>query len=45
MDETLNITQSFTPSDQQMDDLDDADLGSGGATLIDLPANGTLPRT
>ena len=43
MDETLNISQSFTPSDQQMDDLDDADLGSGGATLIDLPANGTLP--
>jgi hypothetical protein len=43
MDETLNISQSFTPSDQQMDDLDDADLGSGGATLIDLPANGKLP--
>jgi hypothetical protein len=43
MDETLNISQSFTPSDQQMDDLDDSDLGSGGATLIDLPANGALP--
>jgi Putative Ig domain len=43
LDETLNISQSFTPSDQQMDDLDDYDLGSGGATLIDLPANGTLP--
>lgn len=43
MDETLNITQSFTPSDQQMDDMDDADLGSGGGTLIDLPANGALP--
>ncbi|MGP8252439.1 MAG: putative Ig domain-containing protein [Terracidiphilus sp.] len=43
MDETLNISQSFTPSDQQMDDLDDNDLGSGGATLIDLPVNGTLP--
>jgi len=43
LDETLNVSQSFTPSDQQMDNLDDADLGSGGATLIDLPANGTLP--
>jgi hypothetical protein len=43
MDEELNISLSFTPSDQQMDDLDDNDLGSGGATLIDLPANGALP--
>lgn len=43
LDETLTLSQSFTPSDQQMDDLDDADLGAGGATLIDLPANGTLP--
>jgi hypothetical protein len=43
LDEMLTLSQSFTPSDQQMDDLDDADLGAGGATLIDLPANGTLP--
>ncbi len=43
LDGALNISQSFTPSDQQMDDMDDADLGSGGATLIDLPVNGTLP--
>jgi hypothetical protein len=43
LDDALNLSQSFTPSDQQMDDLDDADLGSGGATLIDLPPNGSLP--
>jgi hypothetical protein len=39
----LSVVQYFTPSDQSNDDLQDLDFGSGGATLIDLPANGANP--
>jgi hypothetical protein len=39
----LNVLQYFTPSDQSNDDLQDLDFGSGGATLIDLPASGANP--
>jgi len=40
---TLNVEQFFTPSDQVTDDVADSDFGSGGPTLIDLPANGANP--
>ncbi|MFZ0306134.1 MAG: hypothetical protein WAL75_25850 [Terracidiphilus sp.] len=43
LEPALNESLYFTPSDQLMDDQDDNDLGSGGATLIDLPANGNNP--
>jgi len=33
----------FTPSDQLTDDEGDVDFGSGGAVLVDLPANGGNP--
>jgi Putative Ig domain len=33
----------FTPTDQLTDDESDTDFGSGGAVLIDLPANGGNP--
>jgi hypothetical protein len=36
-------TNYFTPSDQLTDDEDDVDFGSGGAVLVDLPANGGNP--
>jgi hypothetical protein len=36
-------TNYFTPSDQLADDQDDVDFGSGGAILVDLPANGGNP--
>jgi hypothetical protein len=39
----LNVLQYFTPSDQLTDDDEDRDFGSGGATLIDVPANGGNP--
>jgi hypothetical protein len=39
----LDVTQYFAPSDEANDDLVDLDFGSGGATLIDLPASGTNP--
>lgn len=39
----LHVTQYFTPSDEANDFLVDFDFGSGGVTLIDLPANGTNP--
>lgn len=39
----LDVMQYFTPSDQSNDDLQDLDFGSGGVTLIDLPASGTNP--
>ncbi len=39
----LNVEQYFTPSDQAVDAAEDADFGSGGATLVDLPANGANP--
>jgi Putative Ig domain len=34
---------NFTPTDQLTDDEEDVDFGSGGAVLIDLPANGGNP--
>jgi hypothetical protein len=43
MNHALSIEQYFTPSDQQNDAAVDLDLGSGGPTLIDLPANGSNP--
>jgi hypothetical protein len=39
----LQVTQYFTPSDEANDFLVDLDFGSGGVTLIDLPASGTNP--
>ena len=36
---SLTVSQWFTPTDQQADDLNDADFGSGGAAILaDLPA-------
>jgi hypothetical protein len=36
---SLTVSQWFTPTDQQMDDLTDSDFGSGGAAILaDLPA-------
>jgi hypothetical protein len=41
---SLTISQYFTPSDQLIDQEDDHDFGSGGATLLaNLPANGSNP--
>jgi len=41
---SLNVNQYFTPSDQQLDNDNDNDFGSGGAAvLVDLPANGSNP--
>lgn len=40
---TLDVEAYFTPSDQAFDAANDADFGSGGATLFDLPANGANP--
>jgi len=40
---TLNVEQYFTPSDEVSDAKLDADFGSGGPTLVDLPANGANP--
>ena len=41
---SLNVSQYFTPSDQQTDYQNDNDFGSGGAAvLIDLPPNGSNP--
>ncbi|MGC2635988.1 MAG: putative Ig domain-containing protein [Acidobacteriaceae bacterium] len=43
-DASLKVAQSFTPTDQQEDNDNDADFGSGGAlVLADLPVNGTNP--
>jgi hypothetical protein len=40
----LTVAEAFTPSDEQSDNMNDADFGSGGtAVLLDLPANGALP--
>lgn len=40
----LQVTQYFTPSDQQSDNINDNDFGSGGAVVLaDLPANGSNP--
>jgi len=40
----LTVSQYFTPSDQDSDNLNDSDFGSGGtAILVDLPANGSNP--
>jgi len=39
----LKISQYFTPSDQLSDENSDTDFGSGGPTLIDIPANGKNP--
>jgi hypothetical protein len=39
----LTVSQTFTPSDQDTDDLLDKDFGSGGAALLaDLPAGNTV---
>jgi hypothetical protein len=39
----LQITQSFTPSDEANDDTNDVDFGAGGATILaDLPAGNTV---
>lgn len=43
MDQALNVKQYFTPSDEENDYTEDLDLGSGGPTLIDLPASGSNP--
>lgn len=41
---SLSVNGYFTPSDQQADNDNDDDFGSGGAAvLIDLPANGSNP--
>lgn len=40
---TLNVEQYFTPSDENIDATEDGDFGSGGATLVDLPADGANP--
>ncbi|MGB6193080.1 MAG: hypothetical protein WBF42_11465, partial [Terracidiphilus sp.] len=41
---SLGVSQYFTPSDEQTDESQDGDFGSGGATvLIDLPAHGSNP--
>lgn len=41
---SLQVAQYFTPSDQESDQTNDNDFGSGGtAILVDLPANGTNP--
>jgi hypothetical protein len=40
----LQVTQFFTPSDQQADNDNDDDFGSGGAVVVaDIPAHGTNP--
>ena len=39
----LKVSQYFTPSDQLADENSDADFGSGGPTLIDIPVNGKNP--
>ena len=42
---SLTITQYFTPSDQLIDQQDDHDFGSGGATVLaDLPVNQNEPN-
>ena len=43
LDKNLVVQQYFTPSDQLVDNQVDADFGSGGATLVDLPAHGANP--
>ncbi len=41
---SLSVSNNyFTPTDQLTDDQDDVDFGSGGAVLVDLPANGGNP--
>jgi IPT/TIG domain len=41
---SLTISQYFTPSDQLIDQEDDHDFGSGGATVLaDLPVNLSAP--
>lgn len=41
---SLNVKQYFTPSNQESDNINDADFGAGGAVvLVDLPANGNNP--
>jgi len=39
----LKVAQYFTPSNELADQDNDADFGSGGAVLFDIPANGTHP--
>ena len=39
----MTVSGYFTPSDQATDDSEDLDFGSGGAVLINLPANGSNP--
>jgi len=39
----LKVSQYFTPSDELADEDNDFDFGSGGPTLIDIPANGSHP--
>jgi hypothetical protein len=42
----LRVSQYFTPSDQQTDNLEDEDFGAGGtAILADLPAGNTITHT
>jgi hypothetical protein len=43
LNSNLEVMQYFTPSNETHDNLVDLDFGSGGATLIDLPASGTNP--
>jgi hypothetical protein len=41
---SLSVSQYFTPSDQDSDNINDSDFGSGGtAVLVDLPAKGSNP--
>jgi hypothetical protein len=43
-DSKLNLKQYFTPSNQESDNINDHDFGSGGTVvLVDLPANGSNP--
>jgi hypothetical protein len=39
----LTVSQYLTPSDQATDNINDQDLGAGGAVLADLPSNGNNP--
>jgi hypothetical protein len=43
LDASLNVKQSFTPSNEASDDSEDVDFGAGGATVLaDLPNGNTV---
>lgn len=44
LSKALAVLQYFTPANQDADNTNDADFGSGGTSVVvDLPANGSLP--